>query len=411
MNNKHQTFASFQIRDFKYFLSFRFLLTFAIQMQGVIVGWQVYEITNDPLSLGIIGLSEAIPYLGTSLLGGYLADIVDRKRINIICGIGFTLCSLILLFITLNISSIPDVEYYFYAIIFLTGIARGFIAPSVSALFAQIIPRDLYVNAAAWNSNVWLAAAVGGPAMGGILYGTIGVVNSYYALISISALSVIFMFMIPSYPFIKISSRENIFSSIKEGITFVFSNQVILGALSLDMIAVLFGGAIAVLPIFAKDVLNTGPEGLGYLRAAPFLGSVIMGIFLATQRPMQNAGKNLLICVAGFGACMICFALSENFYLSFCLLVLSGMFDNVSVVIRATILQLMTPDNMRGRVSAVNNIFVGSSNELGAFESGVAAKFLGLIPSVVIGGSISIAAAIIAYYRAPLLRKMNLRKL
>lgn len=410
--NSHDTFAALRIRDFRFFLSFRFLLTFAVQMQGVIVGWQIYDLTKDPLSLGIIGLAEAIPYIGTSLFGGHLADIIDRKRINVICAVVFFLCSLALLAATYFSASIGHtVIWYFYGIIFITGVARGFLAPSVSALFAQIVPRNLYVNGSAWNTNVWQSAAVAGPAFGGLIYGWCGILSAYSAVVVLAGVSVFFMMAIPPYAISGVSRNEGIFNSIGKGVKFVLSNQVILGALTLDLVAVLFGGAIAVLPMFASDVLHTGPEGLGYLRAAPFLGSVAMGLALAARRPMRYAGLNMMLCVAAFGVCKILFAVSTHFWLSFALLFFSGVFDNVSVVIRATILQLLTPDDMRGRVSAVNNIFVGSSNELGAFESGVAAKLLGLVNSVIFGGSISILAVLVAYWKTPKLRHLDLRKL
>lgn len=381
-------------------------------MQGVIVGWQIYDITKDALSLGMIGLAEAIPYIGTSLLGGHVADSIDRKRINVICGFVFFISSVAMLVTTYwSIAIGPKVVWYFYGIIFVTGVARGFLAPSVSALFAQIVPRSFYVNGAAWNTNVWQSAAVAGPALGGLIYGWFGVLTAYIIVSLLAFFSLFFMLAIPSYGIVKSERNENILQSIGNGIRFVWRNEVILGALTLDLVAVLFGGAVAVLPMFASDVLKTGPEGLGYLRAAPFLGSVFMGLILAARRPMRYAGRNMLWCVAAFGLCKIIFALSTMFWLSFLMLFLSGVFDNVSVVIRATILQLLTPDDMRGRVSAVNNIFVGSSNEFGAFESGLAARLMGLVPSVVFGGSVAIVSVLVAYAKAPKLRQLDLRKL
>ncbi len=403
--------SAVRIKNFRLYLYFRLALTFATQMQGVIVGWQLYAITNSVLVLGFIGLAEAVPYLGTSLLGGHVADIVDRRRINLVCSAVFTLCSVALLGVTLLERRVVHAEFWFYAIIFMTGIARGFLGPSLSGLFAQIVPRRFYLSASAWSSNTWQIAAVAGPAAGGLAYGFWGVVPAYLLLIGISCSSFVFMWLIPSHPLDFHVQEESIFQSIAKGIQFVYSNQIILAAMALDLVAVLFGGAIAVLPVFASDVLHTGPEGLGYLRAAPFLGSVVMGMFLALQRPMRHAGESMLLCVAGFGVCMILFALSKNLALSFALLFFSGVFDSVSVVIRATTLQLMMPNDMRGRVSAVNNIFVGTSNELGAFESGVAARLLGLVPSVVIGGAISIVSVVAAGLAAPKLRKLNLQTL
>lgn len=408
----HNAFASLRLREYRHFLTFRLCLTFATQMQAVIVGWQIYEITKDPLTLGLIGLAEVVPYIGTALFGGYVADHFNRRRIVMLCASLFTMSSVALLAITVYVDkSLPHVEYLFYAVIFATGIARGFLAPAVSALFGQIVPRELYLNAAAWNSNLWHIAAVAGPAIGGRVYGQFGVVAAYGSLIAVSAFSLISISMVPSYPTAAKPGAEPIFQAITKGVSFVWKNQTIFGALLLDMIAVLFGGVVAVLPVFAADVLHTGPSGLGDLRAAPFYGSILMGIFLALRPPMKRAGWTLLVCVAGFGACMIGFAFSTKMPLSLALLFISGAFDSVSVVIRSTILQLMMPDDMRGRVSAVNNIFVGTSNELGAFESGVAARLLGLVPSVIVGGAISIATVIATGALAPQLRRLDLRAL
>ncbi|NUM53647.1 MAG: MFS transporter [Candidatus Hydrogenedentes bacterium] len=405
----HNAFASLRLSQYRYFLTFRLCLTFATQMQAVIVGWQVYAITNDPLTLGLIGLAEVVPYIGTALFGGYVADHFNRRRIVMFCATLFTLSSAALLAITVFVDmDWPHVEYLFYAVIFATGIARGFLSPAVSALFGQIVPRELYLNASAWNSNLWHIAAVAGPAVGGRIYGEFGVVNAYVSLIAVSAFSVVSIWMVKSVPLVVGETHESIFQSIAQGVSFVVKNQVIFGALFLDMIAVLFGGVVAVLPVFAADVLHTGPSGLGDLRSAPFYGSILMGILLTVRPPMRRAGWMLLVSVAGFGACMILFARSTHMGLSLLLLFLSGAFDSVSVVIRSTILQLMMPDHMRGRVSAVNNIFVGTSNELGAFESGLAAKLLGLVPSVAIGGTISIASVIATGIAAPKLRRLDL---
>lgn len=404
--------TSVAIPQFRYYLAFRFLLTFSIQMQAIVVGWQVYEITKDPLSLGLIGLAEAISYIGTALFGGYVADRFDRRRIAFVCAMMYNACSMGLLAVTLfEPANARHAVWFFYGIVFFIGIARGFFAPAISALFAQIIPRRLYLNGSAWNTNVWHTAAVAGPAAGGIVYGYFGVVPAYITLIAISIGATLVIFRIPDYPFERSKDRESVFQSISKGVGFVFSNQVILGALGLDLIAVLFGGAVAVLPVFAQDVLHTGPEGLGFLRAAPFLGSIIMGLWLARQGPMRHAGWNMIGSVAAFGACMIVFAISKNYLLSFSMLFLSGVFDTVSVIVRATTLQLLMPDDMRGRVSAVNSIFIGTSNELGAFESGVAAKLLGLVPSVIFGGTVSILATLGVAATAPKLRKLDIRSL
>jgi len=406
--------SSIRLREFQRFLGFRFLLTFSMQMQAIVVAWQVYQFTKDPLSLGLLGLAEAVPYICTALFGGHTADRIDRRRITLVCTLVYIACSFALLGITQYVpSTTPSIEWLFYGVIFITGIARGFIAPAISALFAQVLPRRLYPNGAVWSTNVWHTAAVAGPAAGGLVLGHLGIIEAYAVMIVIGIGAFAAIYVLPSYPLPpRTGQDESIFVSISQGLRFVFSNQVIVGALGLDLIAVLFGGAVAMLPIFASEILHTGPVGLGYLRAAPFVGSIIMGLWLA--RPgvsLENAGRDMLLSVAGFGGCMVVFAVSTNYLLSFSMLFLSGAFDTVSVIVRSTILQLMMPDDMRGRVSAVNSIFIGTSNEIGAFESGVAARLMGLVPSVVFGGAVSILVTIAATFAVPQLRRLNIRDL
>lgn len=387
--------------------------TMAWQMQGVIVGWQVYEFTKDPFSLGLIGLSEAIPFIVTSFYGGHTADVVERKKLIIPFTSLYLVCAMCLLFFTFPFVHVLDHGHTLpiYLVIGITGIARGFVAPAITAFFAQIVPRELYSNGIAWNSNVWHTAAVAGPAIGGLIYGFAGITWAYTTVVSLMLCTVLLFSLIAGRPLPPSEKIDSMFESLTAGLRFVFSNQVMLGALSLDMFAVLFGGAVAMLPVFASDVLKVGPEGLGIMRAAPFAGSILMGLFIAHRPPMNHAGKNLLLALVGFGVSTILFALSQNFYLSVFLLFLTGVFDNVSVIIRGTILQLLTPDHMRGRVSAINNIFIGSSNEIGAFESGTAAKLMGLVPSVIFGGVMTLAIVGITAWRAPTLRKLSLRQI
>jgi hypothetical protein len=284
--------------------------------------------------------------------------------------------------------------------------------PAHTAYLGQIVTRKQLPNAATWNSTVWHIAAVLGPAIGGLIYGFIDVVAAYSTVFLFYLTGIIFMKNTRSINKLVINKDElsGIFIRIKEGINYVFKNQVLLGAFSLDMFAVLFGGAVAMLPVFASDVLSVGPQGLGILRACPATGAIIMSIILTFRPPLNRSGHLLFSSVIGFGICIIGFALSKNFYLSGLFLFLSGLFDNISVVIRSTILQLYTPNEMRGRVAAVNSIFVGSSNELGAFESGMAAKLLGLIPSVVFGGCMTLLIAGIAAIKAPKLRNLTLKE-
>ena len=387
--------------------------TMAWQMQGVIVGWQVYEFTKDPFSLGLIGLCEAIPFVATSFYGGHFADVVERKKIIIPFTAVYFVCALCLLWFTFPMLHILDNKnvYPIYIIIAITGIARGFVAPAMSAFFAQIIPRELFSNGIAWNSNMWHVAAVAGPAIGGLIYGFAGITTAYATVAALMFCTLVLFSFIQRRPLPVSEKMDSMFESLTAGLRFVFKNEVMIGALSLDMFAVLFGGAVAMLPVFASDILKVGPQGLGIMRAAPFAGSILMGVFLAHRRPMNHAGKSLLLAMVGFGFSIILFAFSKNFYLSIFLLFMSGVFDNVSVIIRGTILQLLTPDSMRGRVSSINSIFIGSSNEVGAFESGVAARLLGLVPSVVFGGIMTIAIVGITAWKAPELRKLSLRKI
>lgn len=403
-------YAAIRISDFRWFVFARFLLTIAIQMQSVIVGWQIYELTHDPLSLGLIGLTEAVPFLGTALFSGHVADTFNRKNIILLSGSVYFICALILLAVSTALH--PALAVFgalpVYLIIFITGIARGFLAPAQSAFAAQLVPRELFGNASTWNSAVWQIAAVTGPAIGGLIYGFFGIGTSYFTVSVIAAAGIFFYSLVEKKPLPEKVKNENIRESLSTGLKFVFGNRIILSAISLDMFAVFFGGAVSILPIFADQILHTGPKGLGFLRAAPAVGAIIMSVILAHKPPFKNAGRNLLFCVAGFGTAMILFAISTNFYAALFVLMLSGMFDNVSVIIRSTIIQLYTPDEMRGRVSAVNSIFIGSSNELGSFESGVAAKLMGLIPSVIFGGSMTIAVVAAIRKFAPTLRKLSL---
>jgi len=385
----------------------------AMQMQGVIVGWQVYEFTKDPFSLGLIGLSEAIPFITISFYGGHTADVVERKKLIIPFTSLYLACAMCLLFFTFPFVHVLNHQNVLpiYIIIAITGIARGFVAPAVSAFFSQIVPRELYSNGIAWNSNVWHTAAVAGPAIGGLIYGFAGIIPAYSTVAALMMVAVILFSFIKGRPLPPSEKIDSMFESLTAGLRFVFRNQVMLGSLSLDMLAVLFGGAVAMLPVFAKDILKAGPEGLGIMRAAPFAGSIVMGLFIAHRPPMNRAGKNVLLSLVGFGVATILFALSRNFYLSIFLLFLTGVFDNVSVIIRGTILQLLTPDHMRGRVGAINSIFIGSSNEIGAFESGTAAKFMGLVPSVIFGGAMTIVIVVVTAWKAPTLRKLSLREI
>lgn len=405
------SFLAIRQINFRRFIFSKFMLTLALQIQFVVLSWQVYEITHDPLSLGLLGLAEAIPAVGLALYGGYVSDRNDRRSI---------LVKVITLQLLVSMSLLAVSWYYthdhtltkatpFYIIMFLVGILRSFYSPAQFPLMTQVVPREAYANSSAWNSTFWHVGVVAGSAGGGIMLSVMGKNYSYIVVLVLIAISVIQMWRIPKQPVQGTIKTETMGESIREGLRFVFRNQSVFGALTLDLVAVLFGGAVAMLPVFASDVLHVGETGFGLLRAAPFAGSVLMALYMTKHPPLRNAGKKLLFCVAAFSFCMIAFALSKNFYLSLFILALSGAFDNVSVVVRSTILQYLCPDEMRGRVSSVSTMFISSSNELGAFESGFAAKLMGLIPSVIFGGVVAVTSVGAASKWLPELRKLDLK--
>ena len=401
-------YASLQIKDYRFFIFARLCITLAIQIQGTVVGWQVYELTKDPLSLGLIGLAEAIPAISVSLYAGHVADIVERKKIILLTSLVLFACSALLLFFTLEPGKFVFVygALPIYAVIFISGIARGFLSPATFSFMPQLIPRHLYSNAISLNSTFWEAASIGGPMVAGFIYGFLGITAAYVADVTLVFACLIFYLFIPHKPLPPISEEQGVIEKITAGLKFVFHNQIVLSAISLDLFAVLFGGAVALLPIFSGEILKSGPQGLGLLRSAPSIGAVLMAIFITHYPIRKNMGKILLWCVAGFGFCMIGFGLSTSFWLSMGLLIMSGMFDSVSVIVRGTLIHTLTPENMKGRVSAVNSIFVGSSNEIGAFESGFAAKLMGVVASVVFGGCMTLAVVGITGWKAVKLRKL-----
>ena len=415
----HDPYAALRIPDFRRLVSARVLFTVASQIQGVVVGWQIYELTNNPLALGLIGLAEAIPSIAVSLYAGHVADSVPRKRIIVPTMIVLFLCSLSLflltrpsgmaLFANQQVLAFSLYVVMLYAVLFVSGIARGFLGPAVFSFMPQLLPdRALLSNAVTWNSSSWQAAAVLGPAIGGLLFAKMGKGFAYGIDAGLMLLSLLLFLSIASRALpTREGERLNLGESILSGVRFIFANQIVLAALSLDLFAVLFGGAVALLPIFAKDILQTGPDGLGYLRAAPAVGSVLMAVWLTYSPMKRGAGRKLLWAVAGFGLATIGFALSKSFALSLFLLFLTGVFDSVSVIVRSTLIHTYTPEYMKGRVSAVNNIFIGSSNEIGGFESGAAAKLMGTVPSVVFGGLMTLVVVAVTALKADKLRKLE----
>ncbi|HEU4707878.1 MAG TPA: MFS transporter [Methylophilaceae bacterium] len=387
-------------------LGFRVLIVLAYQVMAVVVGWHIYKITRDPLALGLIGLAEVIPYFSCALFAGYAVDHHSRRMFGVSASVILCLNALVLASTSSGwTGGSPSV--WIYGSVACVGIARAFIAPSYNALFALVLPRQHYTRAAGVSSSVFQAGLVMGPALGGLIVGWVSITAAYIvaAVLSLGSGLMLFTLKVKEPP---PAATAPIFSSIAQGLRFVYGNQIMLGAQALDMFAVLFGGAVAMLPAFIQEIYHYGPEGLGILRAAPATGAIMTGIFLARHPVGRHSGKVLLAAVAGFGLSMISFALTSHFWVAAFILMLSGVFDGVSVVLRTTIMQLVTPDQMRGRVASINGIFIGSSNELGAFESGVAARLLGLVPSVVFGGLMTLSVVGLTARLAPKLRNLNL---
>ena len=404
----HDPYAALRILNFRWFIYSLLAMTIATQIQAVVVSWQIYELTHDPLSLGLIGLAEAIPFIGFALFAGHVADRRARLRISLASLVILLFCSLALLGFTLRPGIIgSDRVWPFYAVIFCSGIARSFLQPARSALGAEVVPRELYPNAVTWRSSTWQFAEVVGPAIGGLVYGFGSARAAYGVDAGLMAGALLSLARIRPPPKPARQESETFRQSLITAIRFVRGQPVVLGALTLDLFSVLFGGAVALLPVFAAEILRVGPEGLGVLRASPAVGAVVMSLVLAHRRPLQRAGRTLLSSVALFGLAMIGFGLSRNFFLSTGLLALSGMADTISVVVRSTLLQVMTPDHLLGRVAAVNAIFIGSSNELGAFESGTAARLIGTVPSVVLGGIATLMVVATTAVKVPDLRQLR----
>ncbi|MFC3832108.1 MULTISPECIES: MFS transporter [Deinococcus] len=398
--------AVLQLPEFRAMLLAAVTSTLAGRAVALTVAYQLYQITKDPLTLGVLGLVEAIPALSLALLGGVVADRNDRRRIllatitvEILCAGGFALYA-------------PHAAqlgiWPILALIFTLGVARGFSDPALPAFQAQVVPRELLLRASAWRSSAWQAAAIIGPALGGVLYASVGAAGAYVFAFVLFLVSLAAVMTVKPKPRPKFTPGEPVWDSVKVGLAFVVQRQVLVGSMALDLFSVLFGGAVALLPIFASDILAVGPVGLGVLVAAPSVGALVIMLYATKHPPGRNAGRTLLLAVAGFGVCMVTFGLSRNFALSVAALIFAGVFDGISMVIRSATLQLKAPDHMRGRVNAVSGMFIGASNELGAFESGIAAKLLGTARSVWLGGIVTLIVVGVTAYLAPELRAMDL---
>ncbi len=407
--SRPDAYAALRVPDFRRYTAMRLSTTLAIQIMSVSVGYYVYDLTGDPLMLGLIGLTEALPAIAISLWAGHLADKYNRRNILVACLSLMVLCTTALVLMAWQEAALPKGFLLggIFTIIFLTGISRGFFSPTNFAFLPQLVDKKTLPNAITWNSSTWQVASITGLGLGGLLYGFAGVTWAFGTMAFLTVLALVFLLKIQPRPAPEVDRRTPALTRIREGLRFVYKNQIILGAIALDLFAVLFGGAVALLPVYAKDILEVGPQGLGILRAAMSLGAIGTAVYLA-HRPMgRQAGAIMLGCVAGFGLCIIGFGLSKVFWLSFWLLFLAGVFDEVSVFVRASLIQHLTPDHLKGRVSSVNSIFITSSNEIGAFESGLTAKLMGTVPAVVFGGVMTIVVVGITWWKAPRLRDLD----
>lgn len=396
-------YAALRYADFRFFVSNSFLFSATIRIQEVIVGYELYKTTHDPLALGLVGLAEAIPFIVTSLFGGYVADQKNKITIMHISLVVILLGSGVLYtaFQPGIYGRLSEVQHLavIYSVFGLIGFAKGFYSPAANSLKPFLVPRAIYPNSSTWSSSFSQAGAIIGPAAAGFLYAYMGLTHTLMIVIGNFLVCWFLLGLIktrPEFPKIVTPMME----SLKEGFQFVFKTRIVLYAMTLDLFSVLFGGVIALLPIFAEDILKVGPEGLGLLRAAPSIGSMLTMFAMAYFPPTHNAWRNMLVAVAGFGVFTLVFAMSTNFLLSCAALFATGVFDSVSVIIRQTILLIYPPDEMRGRVAAVNGIFVSSSNELGAFESGVMAKAFGTVPSVMMGGILTLVVVAWVYAKS-----------
>jgi MFS family permease len=406
----HAPASPLRSAGFRWLMLYRIATLLSYQMVAVTVGWHVYDVTRDPLSLGLIGLAEVIPFFCVAPFAGYLVDNLPRRRLGAAACLVLAATAGALALYAMGAWRVGGL-WPVYLAIAVGGVGRSFLGPVYNALFARVLRRDQFGRGASLGSVVFQAGLVLGPAVGGVLVAVAGKAATYGVAGGFALLAAFALLRMPVTEPALALQRGPVLASIGEGLRFVFGHQLLLAALALDMFAVLLGGAISLAPAFIKDVLDAGPEALGILRAAPAVGSVGVALWLS-RRPLQaNAGRILLVAVAGFGACMVGFGLSTAFWLSAGFLLLSGVFDGISVVVRSTVLQLATPDAMRGRVSSVNSIFISSSNELGAFYAGSMARLLGLVPAVVVGGVATIVVSGITAWKAPRLRRLDLRDL
>lgn len=403
-------YAPARIKQFRFFLTGRFIYTMGIRMTGTVIGWWIYLLTDSKLALGFVGLSEFLPAFLLALPAGHYIDRHEKKKTVITAMLFYVAC--VVLLAVLSSSAIGDsldkwtIAVLICIVIAGTGIIRPFSGPTLGAMIAQIVPKEMLSQAASMSSATFLTASIIGHAAGGFLIAYIGITNTFMAIVVLCLTGIVFISMLKRQPIFEVKESKT-WAGVKEGLKYVYKTKELLGAMSLDMFAVLFGGVVAMIPVFARDILNVGPIGFGWLNAATDIGAILMVTWFTIMPLRKNQGKILFFVVIGFGLSIILFGLSKIFWLSFIALSISGCLDGVSVIIRSTILQLKTPDELRGRVMSVSSVFISSSNELGQFESGFAAKLLGTVPSVIFGGCMTIAVAVFTWFKAPSLRKME----
>ena len=392
--NSQSPYAALKYPQFVAFIFANSFFTIAILIQEVVLGYSIYKITHDPLALGLIGLAEALPYISLALFGGHLADRRNKKTLMQVS---------LLIWATSSTSRLSQTQMLtvIYSVVVLIGFSRGFYSPASGSLNPFLIPKEVFANGAIWQSSFWQAGAILGPGFAGFMYAYLGLTTTLWIVVGIFALVMLLLSTITSPPIpVQNAQKVNVFESLREGIAYVFKTKVILYSISLDLFSVLFGGVIALLPVYSEDILHVGAKGLGILRAAPSIGAVLTMLIMVYFPPLNHAWRNLLLAITGFGIATLVFAVSTNIWLSAGALFLTGAFDSVSVIIRQTVIRFFTPDEMRGRVSSVNGIFVSSSNELGAFESGLAAKLMGTVPSVIFGGTMTMIIVTIVWFRS-----------
>nr|WP_294906044.1 MFS transporter [uncultured Lacibacter sp.] len=403
-------FESVRITEFRNFIIGRFLFIMGLRMMGTLVGWWMYELTGDPLALGLVGLAEVIPAVSMALYAGHVVDLSDRRNMILRSVLSYGLCVALLIFVSTayfeDSFGKSTITTLIYIVIFITGITRAFSGPSFGAILSQLVPKTTLPNAVTWSQGTWLSASVTGHSLAGFMIAGFGITGTLTSIILSISLALLIFNTIGNKP-APAQAEKKTWESMKEGLRFVYKTKEVLGALVLDLFAVLFGGAVAMVPVFAKDILKVGPIGFGWLNAAADFGAIVIVVMLTVFPLRKQQGRLLLYAVAGFGLCIIVFGISTFFWLSFFALFIAGMLDGISVVVRGTILQLKTPDELRGRVLSVNSMFINSSNELGQFESGVAARLMGVVPSVIFGGCMTVAVVIGTWFKAPTLRKLE----